>query len=144
MIKKSRNLFSHSELTNRQEKILQLILENPNVSKKELDEVIGISTTGIDKNLKILKEKGIIERVGKGRSSQLFYRKEIQDINQLSDTQKKIVQLIQSNSKISKKELAKAIGISTTGIDKNLKILKEKGIIRRVGKGRSSLLLYML
>ena len=142
--KKKQESFSHSGLTNRQEKILQLILENPNVSKKELAEVIGISTTGIDKNLKILKEKGIIERVGKGRSSQLFYRKKIQDINQLSDTQKKIVQLIQSNSKISKKELAKAIGISTTGIDKNLKILKEKGIIRRVGKGRSSLLLHML
>jgi len=51
----------------------------------------------------------------------------------LEESQKKILFLIAKNSKISKKEMAEIIGISTTAIDKNIKILKKKNIIERIG-----------
>jgi ATP-dependent DNA helicase RecG len=55
----------------------------------------------------------------------------------LVESQKYMVQLIVQNSKISKRELAEHIGISTTAIDKNLATLKAKNIIRRVGSDKS-------
>ena len=51
----------------------------------------------------------------------------------LVENQKKIVILINKNPASTIKELSKAIGISTTAIDKNIIKLKEKNIIRRVG-----------
>ena len=40
------------------------MLENKYISKKEISEKIGISTTAVDKNIAKLKEKGIIKRIG--------------------------------------------------------------------------------
>ena len=51
-------------------------------------------------------------------------------------SQQKIVKLIGENPKVSKKEMAKIIGISTTAIDKNLETLKKKNIIKRIGSNR--------
>lgn len=51
----------------------------------------------------------------------------------LVDSQKNIVKLIADNPKISKKEMAKSIGISVTAIDKNISTLRKKGVINRVG-----------
>jgi ATP-dependent DNA helicase RecG len=51
-------------LAESQRKIIGLIKENPYVSKKELSDKVGISTTAIDKNIKQLKKKGLLKRVG--------------------------------------------------------------------------------
>ncbi len=51
-------------LAENQKKILKLIKENPYISKKALSEKIGISTTAIDKNIKQLKKKGLLRRIG--------------------------------------------------------------------------------
>jgi ATP-dependent DNA helicase RecG len=51
----------------------------------------------------------------------------------LAEDQKMILALIIRDPRISKKAMAQAIGISTTAIDKNLKKLKQIGILRRVG-----------
>lgn len=47
-----------------QEKILDLIRENPNVTQSEMAEKIGLTRDGISYNIKYLKENGIIERIG--------------------------------------------------------------------------------
>ena len=52
------------ELSQNQIKLLDLIETRPNVTKEEIAKLIGISTTAIDKNIKTLREKGILERVG--------------------------------------------------------------------------------
>jgi ATP-dependent DNA helicase RecG len=52
------------ELSENQIKLLELIETRPNVTKEEMAKLIGISTTAIDKNIKTLREKGILERVG--------------------------------------------------------------------------------
>ncbi len=54
----------------------------------------------------------------------------------LAESQKKILMLVTQNPHVSKKAIAKTIGISTTAIDKNLAALKQKGILRRVGPDR--------
>ncbi|MCK5543305.1 MAG: winged helix-turn-helix transcriptional regulator, partial [Desulfobacterales bacterium] len=51
-------------LVDSQKKIVDLVIENPNISKKEMSEYIGISTTAIDKNIAALKKKNIIRRIG--------------------------------------------------------------------------------
>ena len=45
-------------------KILLIILEKPEVSKRELSEILGISDTAVDKHIKKLKDLRVIERVG--------------------------------------------------------------------------------
>ena len=54
-------------LAESQRKILMLITENPSVSKREMSEAIGISTTAVDKNIASLKKKGLIKRIGSAR-----------------------------------------------------------------------------
>jgi ATP-dependent DNA helicase RecG len=51
-------------LVESQQRILELTKENPYISKKKLSEIIGISTTAIDKNIQQLKKKGLIKRIG--------------------------------------------------------------------------------
>jgi ATP-dependent DNA helicase RecG len=55
----------------------------------------------------------------------------------LVESQKQILKLIEENPKISKREMAEQIGISSTAIDKNLKTLKSKQIIRRAGNDKT-------
>jgi len=44
--------------------MLQLMRENPHLSKREMAESVGISTTAIDKNIVSLKKKGLLKRIG--------------------------------------------------------------------------------
>ena len=47
-----------------QEKIINLIKKNPSITQVEMAEVLNLTRDGISYNIKALKEKGIIERVG--------------------------------------------------------------------------------
>ncbi len=54
-------------LADSQQKIVELIIGNPRISKREMSEKIGISTTAIDKNISMLKKKRILTRVGSAK-----------------------------------------------------------------------------
>ena len=54
-------------LVESQRKILVLISQNPSVSKQEMADKIGISTTAVDKNIAYLRKKGLIKRIGAAR-----------------------------------------------------------------------------
>ena len=58
-------------------------------------------------------------------------------VDGLVESQRKIVDLIRDNPKISKKEMAEYIGISTTSVDKHIRSLREKNFIIRVGSDRT-------
>ena len=47
-----------------QEKILNLIRKNPSITQSQMAKALGITRDGISYNIKQLKEKGIIERIG--------------------------------------------------------------------------------
>jgi predicted HTH transcriptional regulator len=51
-------------LAESQRLMLELIAENPRISKREMAEKIGISTTAIDKNIAALKTRGLLTRIG--------------------------------------------------------------------------------
>lgn len=52
------------DLTENQIKMLEMIEATPDITKKEMAEQVGISTTAIDNNINSLKEKGLLERIG--------------------------------------------------------------------------------
>lgn len=58
-------------------------------------------------------------------------------VDGLVESQRKIVELIKANPKVSKKGMAENIGISTTAIDKHIRSLRERNIIKRVGSDRT-------
>jgi len=54
----------------------------------------------------------------------------------LTDRQSEVVEFIKSNTKISYKAIAEVLCVNDSAIDKHIKILKEKGVIQRVGGTR--------
>ena len=54
-------------LTDNRVNIIKAIHKNNKVSKRELEEIVGISATAIDNNLDSLKDLGLIERVGSAK-----------------------------------------------------------------------------
>lgn len=53
--------------------------------------------------------------------------------DKLGDNRRKIIKLMRSNQRVSIPELSRLIGISNTAIENNIKYLKEKGLIKRIG-----------
>ncbi len=54
----------------------------------------------------------------------------------LGENERRILQLIEADNSISISIMAKTVGISTTAVDNNLKKLKQKGVLRRIGPDR--------
>lgn len=52
------------KLNNNQSKIIELIKENPKVTRNELASILNITSDGVKYNLKKLVDNGIIERIG--------------------------------------------------------------------------------
>lgn len=59
---------SGTRLNDTQMKILEVIRNNPNITKKQIQEKIGKSKTTVDNGISYLKEKGIIEHVGSNKA----------------------------------------------------------------------------
>jgi len=55
------------ELTDRQYQLLSLICKNPKITRKKLTEIVGINSSAIQKNIEVLKGKGILIRIGAAR-----------------------------------------------------------------------------
>lgn len=59
---------SGTRLNDTQMKILEAIRNNPNITKKQIQEKIGKSKTTVDNGISCLKENGIIEHVGSNKA----------------------------------------------------------------------------
>lgn len=77
-------------------------------------------------------EKRFGEKLGDGWE-ELVERLEEKLGEKLREGERNILRLIHRNKRVSIREMAREVGISTTAIDKNLTKLKNKGILRRVG-----------
>lgn len=58
-------------------------------------------------------------------------------INDLTDRQTQIITFIKKNLAITNKLLAEQTGITKTSLDRDLSILKQKNIIKRIGSNKS-------
>ena len=56
---------SEIKLTERQWNILKLIMESPTITAKQMSETLSVTSHTIERDLAILKEKGILKREGK-------------------------------------------------------------------------------
>ena len=57
-----------SKLNITQNRIVEIMRDNPQITISELSKIIGMSNSGIKKNIAKLKEDGVIERVGSDKS----------------------------------------------------------------------------
>ena len=53
-----------------QEKILNLIRNNTSITQKEMANILGMTRDGISYNIRILRKKGILERVGSTKNGE--------------------------------------------------------------------------
>ena len=56
---------SEMKLTERQQKILNLIKESPTISAKQMSETLSVTTRTIERDLSLMKKVGILRRDGK-------------------------------------------------------------------------------
>ena len=54
-----------------------------------------------------------------------------------NESQKKIIDMIDSNSKVTQEQIANEIQISKRAVQKNIKELVDKGIVKRFGSSRN-------
>ena len=59
---------SRVKLSKNQNLILQLLLEDKELSIEKMAESVGITTRSVERNISILKDKGFLERVGSDRA----------------------------------------------------------------------------
>ena len=52
------------KLSQNQQSIMEEIIHNPYVSARELSEIVGISSRKIEENIKKLKARGVVKRIG--------------------------------------------------------------------------------
>ena len=52
------------KLNKSQKKILDAIRDNPNLTLEDLSSIIGVAISTIEKNIRILKANGVIDRMG--------------------------------------------------------------------------------
>lgn len=57
-----------STLNTNEQTVLELISDNPKITKPEMKEKTGLSMSTVERAIKSLKEKGIIERVGSNKT----------------------------------------------------------------------------
>ena len=60
--------------------------------------------------------------------------------DKLGDTKLKILELISADKNISISKLSEKVRISITAIENNLAKLKEKGLLKRIGKPKNRIL----
>ena len=56
--------WSEKGLTSRQIEIIKEIKINPNISRKQLSELLKINPSAVQKHLENLKKKGLLKRIG--------------------------------------------------------------------------------
>ena len=56
---------SEMKLTERQQKILNLIKESPTISAKQMSETLSVSPRTIERDFSLMKKNGILKRDGK-------------------------------------------------------------------------------
>ena len=56
---------SETKLTERQQKMLNLIKESPTISAKQMSETLSVTTRTIERDLSLMKKAGVLKREGK-------------------------------------------------------------------------------
>ncbi len=139
------------------EKILRLLTENPCITNRELATICGLTEDGIYYNIMILKQKGVLERIGsdkdgfwKVNDANLLTEDTVRDtvrdtvkdtakdtVLKVNDRQRSIVEIMKEQPSVYAEDLAVKVGINIRNVKRNLAKLKQMGIIERVGSDKN-------
>ncbi len=114
-------------------KILKIIIKNPGISLKELEELTGMNRSTLRFHLKSLEDEGWIHSVqtGKHRS---FFLTDGDDVDPLtlvkSERKKQIIELLNQNGELTIKDIADKLGISYKTAHRHISQLKSMGIVK--------------
>ncbi len=121
--------------------MLSLLGNNPSMTQAELADEMGKSRRSVQTLMKQLTEEGDIvvtipfnwiNQVGNNVGDKVG-----NNSKPLSQNRQTIIAEMRNNPSITKAELSRIIGISTTAIDKNISFLKTNGYIERIGSNKT-------
>ena len=131
-----------------------LIRENNTISTREMAKLIGINRRNIMRNISELQKQGVLRRIGSIQNGHWEINESTVEISddrlgeklgeksddwlgeKLGENRETILRCLAQNPSISTHRLAELLGMSTTAMDKNIKWLKDNGIIRHVGPAK--------
>ena len=113
-------------------------------------KLIGINRRNIMRNISELQKQGVLRRIGSIQNGHWEINESTVEISddrlgeksddwlgeKLGENRETILRCLAQNPSISTHRLAELLGMSTTAMDKNIKWLKENGIIRHVGPAK--------
>ncbi len=131
------------KFTDNQNMILVEIEKNPVVTVQQLSEILHITPRNVQKNIAILRDKGLIQRVGpdKGghweivkKNSKFSDGKDVEkDVEKVTENQNMILVEIEKNSLVTVQQLSEILHILPRNVQKNIAMLRDKGLIQRIG-----------
>ena len=132
--------------------------QKPSISAKEIAKELSIASRNVQIHIKKMQIQGIVSRVGPDKGGHWEIVEEnpkVQDENsgdrlgeklgensddrlgeKLGENRITIIRCLIQNPSISTRRLAELLGMSTTAMDKNIKWLKDNGIIRHIGPAK--------
>ena len=152
--------------TTTRKRILDCLRAEPELTRRELAERIGVTPDGIKYHLRKLNTSGIIRRIGSDRTGRWVVTDQPNDDQRTTGerpedsqepdttqnaihatristqttpktTQARILTYLSAEPTLTRRELAERIGITPDGIKYHLGKLKAAGAIRRVGSDRA-------
>ena len=105
-----------------------------NLYRRPLSEISDDSGKTSEKHQRNTGETSEKHRENIGEASERLQEQFVEDLN---DTQRKILELLLLDTKLSAAKLAKMVGVSSRNVEVNIKKLKERGILIRCGSPKS-------
>ena len=110
-------------------KILKIIMENPGISLKELQEITGEDRSTLRYHIDALEKEGWIVSIKAGNNRLLFLVGQNKDTALKSRRKREIVELLERNGSMTAKEIASALNMDLKTVHHHLKELKRVGVI---------------
>ena len=105
-----------------------------NLYRRPLSEISDDSGKISEKHRRSIRKASENHRKSIGEPPEKHRRTFGEDLN---DTQRKILELLSVNAKLSAAKLAQEVGVSGRNVEVNIKKLKERGILLRCGSPKS-------
>ena len=112
-------------------KILKIIMENPGISIKELQEVTGEDRSTLRYHLRLLEEEGLIVSIKAGNNLLLFLiGQNLPNSVALKSERKKEILEILGGNEMTAREIAEALGVDLKTVYYHLNELRKAGLIK--------------
>ena len=97
--------------------------------------VLPVDTVGDESGLKVYSG-GLKTEQGGLKVSKSSLKANEEEIKNLSERQQSIIEIIKSDNRVTQSEIAQKTGIHRSAVQKQLRALKDKGFLKRVGGAR--------